>query len=416
MTQIFSQQTHQDDRINLEKATETPLTPTHDLVWIISEGKLSEIDLNGVSGPGTKNPVKAYYISDLANYMLNPNPVQVKKKLIGCQIRRRRALPVKIKEGFRKFFSTSTQADGSKRNHSDNPEVLISPGKKMVPTLKNKDLESHFQKIDELLQPYDTLVKHLANMDESTVSTLMGICEDLDGNRSLLNLQGDFSDQINFMINNMNKEVGVLLNMAQIADGLFDMGGFDFTSYDPVRRHRLIRFDHDGESKLCILGSDNKVLYWIEDVKLLHLLHLLDQSIRSNLKLRESLEQCIEGEAKPLKLFFNQQLEIDYACTQPPEVYRQVFESRKMAITERNVVIDSLKNLQLGISLNYILKSDTGKDKLCTSMSVMHDIRALDPIKDIVPEVYTEINKHTQASEAGRFYLLDAIRGYRNAQ
>jgi len=97
-------------------------------------------------------------------------------------------------------------------------------------------------------------------------------------------------------------------------------------------------------------------------------------------------------------------------------VYRQVFESRQMEVTERNVVIDSLKNLQFGISLNYILKSDSGKGKLCTSMSVMHDIRALDPIKDIVPEVYTEINKRTQASEAGRFYLLDAIRGYRNEQ
>ncbi len=117
-----------------------------------------------------------------------------------------------------------------------------------------------------------------------------------------------------------------------------------------------------------------------------------------------------------MKLFFNQELEIDYSSTQPPEVYRLVFEGREMEATEKNVVIDSLKNLQFGISLNYVLKSDSGKGKLCTSMSVMHDIRALDPIKDIVPEVYTEINKRTQASEAGRFYLLDAIRGYRNEQ
>jgi len=117
-----------------------------------------------------------------------------------------------------------------------------------------------------------------------------------------------------------------------------------------------------------------------------------------------------------LKLFFNHELEIDYSSTHPPEIYRQVFESCQMEVTERNVVINSLKNFQFGISLNYVLKSDSGKDKLCTSMSVMHDIRALDPIKDIVPEVYTEINKRAQASEAGRFYLLDSIRGYRNEQ
>jgi len=396
--------------MNSKKDAGTPATPKHDLVWIISEGQLSEIDLTEIEGPTPKNPVKAYHISDLANYLLNPNPVQVKKKLIGCEIHRPWPLSVKIKNSFRKFFSTSTKDSANK------PEVLISKSKVKVPALKDKDLASHFDKIDELLLPYDTTIKHLLDMDENNVSTIMGICEDMDGNRSLLNLQGNFSEQINFMINNLNKDVGVLLNRAQIADGLFDMGGFDFTSYDPEQRHRLIRFDQDGESKFCILGTDNKVNYWIEDIKLFQLLYLLDQSIRTNLKLKESLQQCIEGEAKPLKLFFNQELEIDYSSTQPPEVYRLVFEGREMEATEKNVVIDSLKNLQLGISLNYVLKSDSGKGKLCTSMSVMHDIRALDPIKDIVPEVYTEINKRTQASEAGRFYLLDAIRGYRNEQ
>jgi hypothetical protein len=402
--------------MNSEKDAEIPSTPKHDLVWIISEAKLSEIDLNKIDGPAFGDPVKAYHISDLANYLLNPNPVQVKKKLIGCEIHRTRPLSVKIKDGFRKFFSTSPSADSSEKDTTGKPEILILESRKKAPDLKDKDLESHFDKIDELLRPYDSTIKHLLNMDKTDVSTMFGICEDMDGNRSLLNLQGYFFEQTKFLIDNMNKDVGVLLNTAQIADGLFDMGGIDFTSYDPERRHRLIRFDKDGETKFCILGTDDKVSYWIEDIKLLRLLHLLDQSIRNNFKLKESLQQCIEGEAKPLKLFFNKELEIDYTGTRPPEVYRQVFERRKMKDTERNFVIGSLKNFQFGVSLNYILKSDSGKEKLCTSMSVMHDIRALDPIKDIVPEVYTEINKRTQTSEAGRFYLLDAIRGYRNEQ
>ena len=101
-------QTNKGDRMNSEKDTGTPSTPKHDLVWIISEGKLSEIDLNEIDGPTPKNPVKAYHISDLANYLLNPNPVQVKKKLIGCETHRPRPLSVKIKDGFRKFFSSPT--------------------------------------------------------------------------------------------------------------------------------------------------------------------------------------------------------------------------------------------------------------------------------------------------------------------
>jgi hypothetical protein len=41
----------------------------------------------------------------------------------------------------------------------------------------------------------------------------------------------------------------------------------------------------------------------------------------------------------------------------------------------------------------------------------MHDLRALDPLREELPLVYSEINKRAWASEAGRFYLLDAIKG-----
>jgi len=61
-----------------------------------------------------------------------------------------------------------------------------------------------------------------------------------------------------------------------------------------------------------------------------------------------------------------------------------------------------------------MLKSDREEEKLCTNISVMHDIRALDPIKDIIPQVYAEIDKRTCVSEAGRFYLLDTIKGFPN--
>ena len=36
--------------MNSEKDTGTPAAPKHDLVWIISEGKLSEIDLTEIEG------------------------------------------------------------------------------------------------------------------------------------------------------------------------------------------------------------------------------------------------------------------------------------------------------------------------------------------------------------------------------
>ena len=61
-----------------------------------------------------------------------------------------------------------------------------------------------------------------------------------------------------------------------------------------------------------------------------------------------------------------------------------------------------------------MLRSESGREKLCTNISIMHDLRALDPIKQMVPQVYAEIRKRAYPSEAGRFYLLDAIKGYPN--
>jgi hypothetical protein len=44
----------------------------------------------------------------------------------------------------------------------------------------------------------------------------------------------------------------------------------------------------------------------------------------------------------------------------------------------------------------------------------MHDVKALEPIKDQLPQVYAEISKKTSVSDAGRLYLLDSIREFQN--
>jgi hypothetical protein len=50
-----------------------------------------------------------------------------------------------------------------------------------------------------------------------------------------------------------------------------------------------------------------------------------------------------------------------------------------------------------------------------TDISVLHDLRALEPLRKNLPHVYSAVVKRAVISEAGKFYLLDSINGYSNA-
>ena len=78
-------------------------------------------------------------------------------------------------------------------------------------------------------------------------------------------------------------------------------------------------------------------------------------------------------------------------------------------------MMDSLNQMQLGIAFNYLSDTDSSDPKVFTHISVMHNVRALDPIRDKLPELFSKINQRILASDHRRFYLLDAIGGCLNA-
>lgn len=383
-------------------------------IWIISRGKFVDMDLTEICNGTAPQAVMEYQISDLARYMLSLNPIKVEKRLVGCEIRYQKPLFYRMKE---KILSKLAKKLCSPPKEDRNwREVLISPYPKNSPPLTDKALESHFNKIEETLRPYNSIVKRLSTLDVHLIADIIGICEDLGEERTLLNIEGTLDEKIDYMISHINGDVGVVLGSAYIADGLFEMRGFDFGSYDPGRSLRLIQFVQDGKSRGCVLGPDDAVLFWIEDMKLLRYMQLLEQSIQNNSELKDSFYQCTEGYSKPFRLFFNKQLEIDYSKSSPPEIYEEVFETCQLGDQEKYAVINSLNSLQMGISFNYIPQADSREQKLYTSLSVMHNVRALEPIKDKLPQLFSEINKRAAICGAGRFYLLDSVGGYQNAQ
>jgi len=387
--------------------------PYLDNIWVISKGRYIDLDLRGICEGLQKRPVREYHISDLAKYMLNPNPIEVWKKLMGCEIHYSQPGSYKIKEKISQLLPKNLH--GFLKGEKTSPDVIMSDFETKKPPMKDRYLESHFKKVHDLLRPYDSIFERLSTLDTQKISDVMGICEDIDGVRSKLNLQGSIEEKINYLVNFIMNDVHVTIEKAHVVEGLFEMRGFDFQSYDSRNSHKLMRFLHNGETKSCVLGPDNRVEYWIEDIKHVNYLHLLEQAIQTNRKFHDSLRLCAKGHAKPYKIFFNRQLEIDYSKDSLPEVYKEVFEMYNMGSDEKEALVDSLKNMQVGIAFNYVPR-DSSEEEMYTNLSVMHDIRALEPIKDDLPQLYMEISQRASVSEAGRFYFLDSIRGSRNEQ
>ena len=381
-------------------------------IWIISEGRISDLDLDRVVEDDAVGPCKEYEISDIGRYLLNPNTIEIKKKLIGCEIHYKLGPLKKLRKALSEILPGSTQR--LKKNPLFSPEVIVSRYKLQIPPLKDSHLESHLNQIVDQLRGYDSITKKLIELDPRKLLQIVGICEDVGGNYSYLKLQGSIEEKIKYLGNFISKDVGVILNKAYISDGLFELRGYDFLSYDPTKKFKLITYNTGGDQKACVLSPDNTIDFYIADGRLLKHMHLLEQSLKSNPSLNEAFSLCLEGQATPVKLFFNKKLEIDYSKAAFPEIYQDVFKTLNVELTKKNLVQPILNHLQIGISLSYVLLSECRQDKMHTDISVLHDLRALEPLRKNLPHVYSAVVKRAMISEAGRFYLLDTINGYSN--
>jgi hypothetical protein len=385
----------------------------HDKIWIISNGCDPAADLSVLTDDTVEGHIKEYQLSDIGRYLLNPAPIEVKKKLIGGEIYHKQGLLKKTIRPFRDFLKEGMH--GGKKDPALSSEVIVSRFKLRIPSMKDSGLEKHLTHICGLLRSYDSVAKRLTKMDSDNISQVLGICEDIGGSYSYLKLQGSIEERIKYLKDNISKDVGVVLNKAYIQNGLFELRGYDFQSYDADKSYRLISYRAKGTQRICLLADENTVDFYLSDPQLIRYMHLLEQALRANPSFREALEQCIRGQAKPFKLFFNKKLGIDYSKTHFPEIYRDVFRALKVGLTQRNFIKPMLNQLQIGVSVNYVPLTESAEERMFTHVSVLHDFRALDPLRKNLPRVYGEMQKRTVASEAGKFYLLDSINGFSNA-
>ena len=380
--------------------------------WVISEGRYSDVDLNGIGVHPVPRHVREYRISELARYMLAPHPVTVEKRLVGCEVHYDPAETGGMKDRLRRRFRKTK--DGEPNGDKNLQEIILSTRDGRRPALNDQRLERHFDDIDKLLRPYDPTVKRLARLEIRKIADIVGICEDGGGGRSLLNLQGTTDEKIAYMVDRVDCPVGVLIDQAHISEGLYEMSGFDFTAFDANVALRLFKFVHEAKTRCCVLNGVGQVDFWIENPKQMHYLQLLQQSVAADTKLIEPLQLCMAGQARPLKIFFNNQLEIDYSAAHFPAVYRDVLDAHPLAGSGKNALMQALKAMQFGVAFTYVPRSRSGEERLFTNLSVMHDLKALETIREAMPQIYSAINKRSRVSEAGRYYLLDSIKGFKD--
>jgi hypothetical protein len=382
-------------------------------LWIISEGRFSDIDLHKMVEDPVDGSCKEYNISAIGRYLLNPTAIEIKKKLIGGEVHYKLSPGKKIRKALHKLLP------GSKRRLNSHPwlspDVIVSRYKLARPPLRDSRLESYLNQIVDQLRLYDSVTKKLVQLDPRKIAQIVGICEDVGGNYSYLKLQGSIEEKIKYLGNFISKDVGVVLNNAYIDEDLFELRGYDFLTHDADATYKLITYHSGGAQKACVMTENNKIDFYLKDCCLLRHMHLLEQSLQSDSSFSRAFNLCIDGQATPIKLFFNKKFEIDYSKAALPEVYLDVFKSLNIELNKKNLIRPVLNHLQIGISLSYILLSDSDQDIMHTDISILHDLRALEPLRKNLPHVYSELEKRAIMTEAGRFYLLDSINGTINA-
>jgi hypothetical protein len=376
-------------------------------VWVVSPPRVARFAVNHPEMASASTTAREYRISSLGRYLISPATLNIRRRLTGCEIH------WPLSRSFR-WLSPFRRLARKKADRSRPPKTLIMDFPNAMASTFDTGLKRYIDHLYDTLRPFDSFYQALDGIDPDQVQRVNGVCEDDSGFRAPVAIDGTLSQQLDFVRRHAGHEIEVRLKRAHITDGLFEMKGYDFKSFDSRTTHRLIRFLHDGRPRACVLNADHTIDFWLDDVKLVNYLQLFEYCIQHNPPLRESLLHCIQGQASALRLMFNPRLAIDYSRAPLPAVFQEAFGRTRLTEPHDRLIKENLNHYQVAVSFNAMALQESGRNELCTHISVLQDLRALEPIKDRLPELFAEMDKRAAQSEEGKFYLLESIHGERH--
>jgi len=381
-------------------------------IWLISNKVHPQ--LNSVNPFEDVEPdrVLEYTISDLARYMLKPDPIQVKNRLIGCKIIYKKpsvaALEHKIKLFFSRFFRKK-QVDISADTLEET--IISDQFNPPLPEMKDPALRKHVDRIKALLVPYDPFFEKIAALDPAKIAGIAGVCDGPEGNRIEVNLDGTIPRKIEYIIGHLQKEIGIVLAKAYMGKGMFDLRGFDFESYYAGNAYRLVIAVRNGQYEAYVITPKGGIDFRVEDTALVKYLHFFQSSLKTNCQLCNLLNESVQGRIRPLRLLLTKELEIDYFKTDLPEVYKEVLDANTITLEAKKTIVQALNRKQVGILVTYLPDvNQDGQAKTATRVYVMHHVEALAAVKETLPHLYKQIDQKLGVLETEKYYLMDSIK------
>ena len=383
--------------------------PEH--AWIITAGACTDVDLAALGINAKPERIMTYTLSDIGRYLLSPAPIEVESRLLGCECFLKLRGWRRVKSKAARLVRRKAPAESMSNPGADDRRLLLARHFIRIPALRDQRLARHIDRIRGLLHPLDPVAQEIATTPIQRLTDIRGVCEDEGGHRTYINLNGDLKTKREYVVNNLLKRVPITLPQARIADGLYDMRGLDPERYRPERHHRLLKFRVNGRFFACFLNRVDKVAFWVDDIGRLRQLLLIQQALETNPVLSNSFADCFKGKARALRLMINHEMDIDYSRNRLPKVYEELFASLELDGAQQQGVIHSLNARQMAISFSFVPQG-LGDFRAMTCISVLHDVRALEPFRQDAPELYAEINRKATQSEAGKYYLLESIKGH----
>ena len=93
--------------------------------------------------------------------------------------------------------------------------------------------------------------------------------------------------------------------------------------YDPHETYRLLCFDYNNESMACVLDSERRIEYIVEDTDSINLMHMFDLAIRINPLFKDQMERSVKGMGQPKVLAFKDEQEMNWYEDNLPVFYER---------------------------------------------------------------------------------------------
>lgn len=379
-------------------------------IWIISGGKISEYDKIDICGDIYKGPVKEYRLSELGCYLLNPQLIRVSEKVVGCEFEYRDNFSSSLKRSLKnipilnRFLKSEDRFTKRFINTKAQSEISFN----------DKRLEAHIKSLEESLRNYDPVIRALNSFSHDKITDIRAVCEEPDGSNLNLKVNGTLGEKAQFIKENLYKHVDATLNRAYLSNGIYDLRGFDFKKTDFSEEYKLKKFSVDGDIKSCVFKKNGEFMFKVqEDTKISHLI-LLDHSLKADNDLKNAILSCKNGKSSAYKLFFSKQTEYPYSINYLPGTFRKNLS----LVNEKSIdgLAEALNSGQRVVSFSKETENDNGEKELFTNISVMHELSALNELKEYMPDLYTRLESESLNTDAGPLYLLDSLAGFNNGR